>query len=177
MKHPVLKIRKNAERDPDLHYDREKRLSMPGAPRGPRPSAGFIRTFFKRGRVSVFPILLLAVAVVVFLRVYPRASDRAAISGWEAVLQASPYEDALLASVTFRRTHAENADSGASAPTASVRFLLPETSEGAFVSETILGEDAVLRSRLRYRGGERTLEADVQVGESRKKLVLSLRSR
>jgi hypothetical protein len=184
MKHPVLRVKKDAEKDPVFHYEREKRLSMASAPRGPDPSrggflGGLFRGFFRgsrrRGgrRPPLLPLLLVALAAVVFLRLIPRTPSRAVLAGQEAVLRATPYQDALLVSVTF--TARARAGAATAGREASVLFVLPDTGEKLLVTEQLGEGPSTLRGRMRYTGVEKKLTADVRVADARAGLRVELK--
>jgi hypothetical protein len=161
MKHPILRVKKDSARDLEFLYDREERLARKSPPRGARMAGGFFRTFFRRGRFSFFPILVVVLAVFVLFRIFPRTSDHASFAGWDAVLAVIPHEDALLVSVSFAR-----GPRGVTAPSASVRFQLPDTGAQAFVSETLSADHSTLRARMAYTGKEKRVVAEVKLGET-----------
>jgi len=176
MKPSELKVKKDAERDVVFHYSREERLAMASAPKGPKSVSGaFFRGFLRRGRLpSLLPLLVVALVVVlVFKFVVPRASSRAILSGYEAVLSAFPYEDALLVGVTFipgtvRKRAAE-------VLTASISFELPDTGERLLLSEALGDGPSTIRGKMKYTGKERKLTAQVRVGEKAASLSLGVK--
>jgi hypothetical protein len=172
VKHPVLKVKKGAETDVVFHYSRDERLSRASAPRGPSSQlGGFMRGFFRRGRLPAFlPLLLVIVAIVLIGRGGFRSPGRAVVAGWEAVLRASPYRDSLLVSVTFLPEAGTALSS--EPPTASVTFVLPDTGERLLVSEALGQGPSTLRGRMRYSGKEKKLTADVRL--SGKQAVLTV---
>jgi hypothetical protein len=174
MKPPLLKVKKDADRDVVFHYSREERLAMASAPKGPKSvSGGFFRGFFRRGRLpSLLPLLVVAVVVVLGFRfLVPRSSSRATIAGYEAVLRASLYADALLVSVTF--TPLAGRTSGPAI--ASLNFVLPDTGERLLLSEELGLEPSTIRGRMRYTGKERKLTAEVRLGGKTAGLSLGLK--
>jgi len=186
MKPPELKIKKGAEREVVFHSSREERLAMASAPKGPKSvSGGFFRGFFRRGRLpSLLPLLVVALVVVlVYKFVIPRSSSRATLSGYEAVLRASLYADALFVSVTFTpvagagRTAGSARDSPAAdgPPTASVSFALPDTGELLLLSEALGEGPSTIRGKMRYIGKERKLTAVVRLGGKAASLSLGLK--
>ena len=186
MKPSELKVKKDAEKDVVFHYSREERLAMASAPKGPKSvSGGFFRGFFHRGRLpSLLPLLIVALVVVlVFKFAVPRSSSRAILSGYEAVLRASLYADALFVSVTFtpaagaRKTIPAGTDSSTAggSPTASVSLELPDTGERLLLSEALGDGPSTIRGKMKYIGKERKLTARVRVGEKAASLSLGLR--
>jgi hypothetical protein len=178
VKHPVLKVKKDAEKDVVFHSSREQRLALPSAPRGPSSvSGGFFRGFFRRGGrlPSLLPVLLMVLAAAVLLPRLMRTSSRATIAGYEAVLRASPYQDALLVSVTF--ASASGRKQAAPAPEVSVAFVLPDTGERLLVSELLEPGPSTLRGKMRYNGSEKKLTAMVRIGANQAVLSLGLPKR
>ncbi len=176
MKPPELKVKKDAERDVVFHYSREERLAMASAPKGPRSvSGGFFRGFFRRGRLpSLLPLLVVALVVVVgFKFIVPRSSSSATLSGYEAVLRASLYADALLVSVTF--TPLAGARSAAGPLDATVSFALPDTGERLLLSEALGDQPSTIRGRMKYIGKERKITAEVRLGGKAASLSLGLK--
>lgn len=163
MKHPVLKVKKDAEQDVVFHYKREERLAMPSAPRGPTPAGrGFLRGILRRGRLPIFlPLLAIVIAMVMLLSGGPRGAGRAVIAGWEAVLRATPYEDSLLVSVTFLPEQGRALPS--QPPVAAVTFVLPDTGETLLVSGDLGQGPSTLRGKMRYIGTEKKLTAQVRL--------------
>lgn len=159
---------------------------MASAPKGPKSvSGGFFRGFFRRGRLpSLLPLLVVALVVVVgFKFIAPRSSSSATLSGYQAVLRASLYADALLVSVTFtpaagaRRTagSASGSPAGSGPPTASVSFVLPDTGERLLLSEALGEEPSTIRGKMRYIGKEKKLTAEVRLGGKAASLSLGLK--
>jgi hypothetical protein len=176
MKPPELKVKKEAERDVVFHYSREERLTMASAPKGPKTvSGGFFRGFLRRGRLpSLLPLLVVALVVVLgFKFLVPRSSSTAILSGYEAVLRASLYADALLVSVTF--TPVAGARRTAGPPTATVSFALPDTAERLLLSEALGEGPSTIRGQMKYTGKERRLTAEVRHGGKAASLSLGLK--
>jgi hypothetical protein len=173
---PILRIKKDAERDVEYYYNREKRLEMPSAPRNREMKSFFSGLFSRkrRGMLSpIFPVLVAVLAMVLIFRyVVSRPSNRAQIDGYQAVLRASVYKDSVLASVSLKPGRA---DAGSSQD-AMVRFTLPDTSEEALVSGILSGQETVLRAALPYKGVEKQIVAVVRVDGEAKKLVLAFPS-
>ena len=147
---------------------------MGSAPRGPSTVMGrFFRGISRRGRLlSLFPLLLVALAGVVFLRFVPRPSSRAAIAGYEAVLRASPFEGALLVSVTFLPA---GRTLPAGAAEATVAFVLTDTGERLIVSEALDRGPSTIRGKMRYTGKEKKLTAQVRIADREAGLSLGLK--
>lgn len=184
MKHPVLRIKKDAEKDPVFYYEREKRLTRASALRKPSSPGmgllgGFFRGFFQafRGRGKMrrilLPALLVVLAAVILPRLIPRTSGRAVVAGQEAVLRATPFQDALLVSVTF--TARVRSAPAAAGREASVLFVLPDTGESLLVTGQLGEGPSTIRGRMRYTGVEKKLTADVRVANARAGLRVELK--
>jgi hypothetical protein len=190
VKHPVLRIKKDAETDPVFHYDREKRLRLGSARSAPGSGivflGGVFRGFFRgflggfrrgsgkgRGRRRMLPVLLVVLAAVIVMRFIPRTSGRAVVAGQEAVLRATPFQDALLVSVTF--TPRGRAGGSAAGRETTVLFVLPDTGERLLVSEQLGEGPSTIRGRMRYTGGEKKLTADVRVADAHAGLRIALK--
>ena len=173
MKHPVLTVKKDAERDVVFHYSREERLAMGSAPRGPSTGGrGFLRGILRRGRLPIFlPLIAIVIAMLVLASRGQGSAGRAAIAGYVAVLRASPYEDSLLVSVTFT----PEKDRTQPLPTASVLFVLPDTGERLLVSEVLEPGPSTIRGRMRYNGKEKKLTAEVRVADRKADLSVGVK--
>jgi hypothetical protein len=184
VKHPVLRIRKDAEKDPVFYYEREKRLTLASVRRKPQSSGmgflgGFFRGFFgafrRKGKMRrmLLPALLVVLAAVILPRIIPRAPGRAVVAGQEAVLRATPFQDALLVSVTF--TARARWTPAAAGGEAAVQFELPDTGEKLLVTGQLGQEPSTIRGRMRYTGVEKKLTADVRVADARAGLRVELK--
>jgi hypothetical protein len=154
-------VRKDAEREIRLHYDREERLALKRPARQER--RGFFARLLRGGRRPILPVLLGVLAVVLAVRLLPH--DRAAghLAGYDVSLRAYAYQDALLASVTVTWKPAAN-ERVAEAADATVRFSTSEEGAGSVSIEPLGGGEAVVRGRLPYTGAERRLAAEVAIG-------------
>lgn len=173
MKHPILHVRKGVERYEDEEESRERARSIRAEKAEPAPRQGGLRALLRRSRGSLLPILILALAVIIILRVMPRSTERANIDGWRAQLQAQVLEDGILVGVAFSRLPGVSTDLAAP-QAASAAFLLPATGEQLVVSGSLSGQRSVLRGRMRYSGSEKMLEALVRVGTESRRLFLSV---
>jgi hypothetical protein len=176
---PIIKIKKDAVKEPELHYDREERLSMHSASK-PKEIRGFFRTFLgfgqggsrRRGRISpLFPVLLIAVAAIFIIRTMSGSRGGESIAGYGATLRADPYEGSLLVSVSFKPPTRRPAV----APTATVRFILPDTGEELILSGDLAGEAPAIRGKMHYTGKEKSIKAEVRIGSQTKTLTASIR--
>lgn len=177
MKNPVLHIKKGVERYVDhplgseLQPPSQRRLGdrhMQG--KGSRPP-------LRRGRLTFFPLLILAIALVFVFRIMPRAPlNRATLMGWDVVLRAMPYGEALLVSVTFLEKTKPGADlSGRPVPRAAVRFLQPDTGEQLSLSEDLVKSPTTLHGQMPYTGAVRKVLATVSIGTETRTLSLVAR--
>ncbi len=162
---PILKVRKDAERDVVFHYKREERLARLNAPYdhtslGP---AGF-RQFFRKGRGWTLPLLIIVLGLLFLGPVLTRETSQARLAGSTAVLAAQRQGDAILASVVVSAT-ANPLDQQVSG-LIEARFLLPDTGAASSTSATLEGGTATLRVRLPATGKERRVEAQVSIGGS-----------
>ena len=160
---PVLRIRKGVEVYDDTRSESELpagRARLPTRPSRP-PS--------RRLRLGIFSLLILAVALLAIVRLMPRApTDRARILGWDVVLRATAYSDALLVSATFVQ-----AAEGRIGAEASVRVLLPDTGDRLSLSGALARSPITLRGQLPYTTRVRRVEAEVTVGTETKTLLLT----
>ncbi len=183
VKPPVIRIKKDGvvDSDSELHYNREKRLAM-GSARKPTPIMGFFRTFLGfgfrgssrrgRGRFSpLLPVLVIAIAVVFVVKFSGRSPSPAGIAGYGAVLRADPFESSLLVSVSFTPP----AKAPAVPQSATVRFQLPDTKEELIVSGELSGDAPAIRAKMHYTGKEKTITAEVRIGDQVKTLSASIR--
>jgi hypothetical protein len=176
MKNPVLHIKKGVERyvDPspgsEAQPSGQRRLSDRPLQRKAAP--------LRRGRLTFFPLLVLAIALVFVFRIIPRAPmNRATLMGWDAVLRAMPYGEVVLVSVTFIEKGHPGADlSGRPAPRAAVRFLLPDTGEQLSLSEDLVKSPTTLRGQMPYTVSVRRVLATVSIGTETRTLSLAARN-
>ncbi|MGD0724005.1 MAG: hypothetical protein ABSB63_00395 [Spirochaetia bacterium] len=177
MKNPVLHIKKGVEQyfDPPPGSGPQP----PGQRRpGDRPLQGkLLRSAPRRSRLTFFPLLILAIALVVVFRIVPRApTNRATLMGWNVVLRAMPYGEALLVSVTFIEKARPGVDPGGRpAPRAAVRFVLPDTGEQLTLSEDLLKSPTTLHGQMPYTDAVRKVLATVNVGTETRTLSLAAR--
>lgn len=181
---PILHVKKGAEiyidRDPDgdgssspsgISQSWEGLGLMPPTPKR-RPRAG--------ARLSIFAVVILALAVVMMLRLLQRQTDKAVLAGYQAVLRGVEYQGSLMVSVSLTPVRqgggAESATVSGSGPTrtASVLFSIAGTGEELSVSRPIPDEGLILGGGMRYTGKERTLQAELSVGRESVTLTLAL---
>ena len=169
---PVLKIRRDAEKEVRFHYRRDERLAMKQPLRREKRREAIAR-FFRRGRRSLLPILLAVLAIVLVVRLVSRDQAGGHLAGYDVHLRAYPYQDALLASVTvtWRPRPAERM---AEAAEAAVRFSTSAAGAGSVAIEALGGGEAVARGRLPYTGTERQVTAEVTIGDKAVRLTAAV---
>jgi hypothetical protein len=169
---PVLKVRKDAEREVRFHYDREERVALRRPVRGQK-RPGFLARIFRGGRRSLLPVLLGVLAIVLAVRLLPR--DRAAghLVGYDVSLRAYAYQDALLASVRVSWKPGRD-ERVAEAAEATVRFSTSAAGAGSVTIEPLGGGEAVVRGRLPYTGAERQVVAEVSIGGTALRLAAAV---
>jgi len=165
MKHPVLKIKKDAV----VYDDTEARI----ASELPRPALPGSGPFFSRRRrrkgipATFFPLLVVAIGLFILFQVVPNAPiRRSVINGWQATLRATPYQDRLIIGVTFI-SGAPVPANRADAPEAAVRLFLPGTGEQTFVAGLLDKSPVTLRGELPRIPSARKVQAEISVGNAR----------
>ncbi len=177
MKNPILHIKKGVGQYVDPPAGSEPRPSGYGR-LGDRPMQGKARRPpRRRGRLTFLPLLILAIALVLVFRIMPRAPlNRATLMGWDVVLRAMPYGEALLVSVTFIEKARPDADlSGRPVPRATVSFLLPDTGEQLALSDDLVKSPTTLRGQMPYTERVRKVAATVSIGTETRTLSLTAR--
>jgi hypothetical protein len=172
---PVLKIRRDAEKDVRYHYDRDERLALKG-PLRQQGRSGCLGRIFRTGGRSLLPALLVVLAVVLVVLIVRLVSrDRATghLVGYDVHLRAYPYQDALLASVTVTWNPLP-AERAAVATEATVRFSTSAAGAGSVVIEALGSGETVARGRLPYTGTERQVDAEVTIGDGAVRLAADL---
>ena len=159
---PVLRVRKDAERDLTYHYDRQKRVALRRQPPLKHRPRGF-RRLLRGGRLPVLLILVGVLAVVVALKLIPRDQSSARLAGYELALRAYAYQDALLASVSVT-VRPKPGEVASTAVEAAVLFTAPDSGASTEVLQALGKGETIVRGRLPYTGGERRLAAEVRIG-------------
>ena len=121
---PVLKVKKDAEREIRYHYRRDERVALKQPSRRDRQRGGrFTRLLRGRGK-SLLPVLLGVLAIGLAGYLLTRDQSVGHLAGYDLSLRAYEYEHALLASVTvsWKPRAGERA---AEAADATVRFSTP----------------------------------------------------
>jgi hypothetical protein len=163
---PVLKVRKDAEREVRFHYSREQREVL-RRPATAKRRKGFFARMFRGGRKSVLslllPVLLGALAILIAVRLFSRETPSGHLAGYDVTLRAYAYQDALLASVavSWKPGKGERVTEAAGV---TVRFSTSEEGAGSVSSEPLGGGQAVVRGRLPRSGTERRVIAEVAIG-------------
>jgi hypothetical protein len=167
---------KREEGEPRLHYSREDRLSLPSARSlQPRRRGGPFR-----GNRSLM-IILLDVLLILFLgivvvRFLNNQTSRANIAGYAISLRAVQSGEVVEAALSVRGP-AEGSAAPAAGQSIQVHFSL-SSSAGQGPSESLSsalpapgGEPLLLRQAIPGSGEPKTLYADVQVGQMRRRLA------
>jgi hypothetical protein len=112
-------------------------------------------------------LLILALGIFVVARYVPRSpTDRATLAGWQIILRATPYGDALIVGVTFIALSPTGL--AGSPPAASVDFLLLGTGERLSLLGNLEKSPMTLRGRLPYSKKIQRVQAEVSIaGQSR----------
>ena len=160
---PVLKVKRNAEKEVRFHYDRTEREAL-RRPR-PEPRRGLFARLFRLGRRprrgrrrrGLLPAILGVLALLVALRMLPREGATGHLAGYDVSLRAYTYQDALLASVAVSWKPGVK-DKTTEAPEVTVRFTATEGAVGTVVSEPLGGGTATVRGRLSGTGRRVTAE-------------------
>jgi hypothetical protein len=170
---PVLKIRKDTEKQLTYHYDREERVALRrSAPKATKRSRRFFR-LVRAGRKPLLLLLIGVLAIVLVSRLLPRGHSTGHLAGYEVSLRATVYQGALLASVTV--SWKPRAGEGATeAAEATVRFSTSAAGAASVTSEPLSGGEAVVRGRLPYTAADRQVIADVSIGGSTRRLTAAV---
>jgi len=163
-KQPILHIKKGAERDVPLYYERLKRLSYHDIHEEEKPKRGGFR-LFRGGRSSLLPLLILALGAVVVFRLVP-ARDRstASLEGMSVSLRVVEYRGTVQVSLTFSGGLPHDP------VTASAVCSLEGRGEPLALSGGIGGGNSVLRGSMEEKGAGRTMTAEVTVGNVKRTL-------
>lgn len=170
MKHPVLNIKKGAVIYDDTEARRASELPRPALP-GSRPLVSRRRRR-RGGRLTFFPLLVIALGLFILFRVVPSMPvNRAVLAGWQVTLRISPYQDRLIVGVTFILS-APTGESASPVPEATARISLPGTGEQVFVAGMLEKSPMTLRGDLPRIGGAKKVRAEVSIGTARSTLWL-----
>lgn len=155
---PVLRVRKDAERDVPV-YSRHDAAGEAPVRRGRRGILG-------RGRFSLFPILLLALGAVVVFRILPsRDRSTASVDGLSMTLRAYAYKETVLVSISFSGRLPEN-------PMAVSAVCSLEGLPDPLPLSGQIGEgNRVLRGRMDGGMADRILTADMTAAGFRRTLI------
>ncbi len=120
-------------------------------------------------RVSLFPLLVIAVGLFIFFRLVPHAlASRSVVAGWQVTLHVTPYLDTLVVGITFV---SRGARPPGDAPVASVRVTLPGTDQEVGFSGPLDRSPMTLSGRLPATTGASRVQADVEIQGSRIRLA------
>jgi len=164
MKHPVLRVRKDAPQYDDARQDeltaKSAREDEVEPPRRRRP----------RARMIFLPLLVVFLGLALVLQLIP-AHDTARFAAWDVRLRAEPYGDELLLSILFA-AHAGARDGAA--PTATVHVLLPDTGSSVDLSGTLTSSPTTLRGQLPYTTDVRRVQATITIDGEQRSLALTV---
>jgi hypothetical protein len=168
MKHPVLKIKKGAEFYDDARPEANRPVQHPPA----APPAPLKR----RNRIVLFPLVFLALVVLLVLRFMPHGpTDRATIAGWEVVLRATPHDQTLIIGVTFIEA-GKGTEHGATPADALIHVVAPDTGAELSLSGALWKSPMTIRGEMPYTTKLKRLHADVTIGGSHVRLTLNSRA-
>ena len=178
-----LTIRTTGEQELHFHYDREDRLSMPGAPQKAESSG-----FFRKYRILVIillDIIILGILAVIFTRFLPGATYESSLSGYSVVLRGLPYEDAVFATIVVKRITKKISDREMNR--IYVRFFLSDKKlkknervlSGVEYAQSAalpidMGDEIMLREALSIGENAEWLYAEVTIGDEVKLLFRHL---
>jgi hypothetical protein len=150
--------------DLNFHYNREQRLSIPGAP--PPPLA---KGFMRRNRhliIILIDIIVLLAAGFFLSRFWFNVPHQARIDGFTVTLRGLPYQETVFATLTVKRTSKTPLEPERFQERLYVRFFLSD--RAITESETLDPQGLALQSRLPVAPGEEILirEAMPAEGES-----------
>jgi hypothetical protein len=162
MKPPRLRIKKGAV----LYDDSEQVRDLPQPPPRRRPAPPRRRP--RGARVVLAPLLAIAAGLFILFRMVPHAAtNHAVLSGWQATLHVTRYEDGLIVGVTFVARSPRRSP----APEAAASVSLRGTGEQVFLAGDLVKSPMTLRGRLPDIPGAAAVQAEVTVGGARVVLV------
>jgi hypothetical protein len=160
MNPPRLRIKKGAVLYDDSDAVRDLPKPPPPSRRRPAPPRR------RRGgiRALLAPLLAIAAALLILSRVIPHApSNRAVLSGWQATLHVTRYEDGLAVAVTF----VARSPLRSPVPAAAASVSLRGTGEQVFLVGDLVRSPMTLRGRLPDVPGAAAVQAEVTIGGAR----------
>jgi hypothetical protein len=169
-KHPVLRIKKGSVVYDDRNAQFASEIPRPALP-GTRPLRSR-RGRRRGGRLTFFPLLVIAAGLFIFFRIIPNAPvGKTVLSGWQVILRATPIQDRLIVGVTFISTAGSNNTAAQPAPGAPVqeadaRITLPGTGEQVFVSGDLDKSPMTIRGDLPRISGVKRVQAEVSIGSA-----------
>jgi hypothetical protein len=164
MNHPVLRIKKDA-----AVYDDTEARHAAEVPRLALPGSGPFRYRRRRKRgipLTFFPLVVIALGLFILFRVVPNTPvQRSVIAGWQVTLRITPYQDRLIAGLTFI-AGAPVPEDQANAPQADARVSLPGTSEQVLLSGVLDKSPITLRGDLPRGTSAKRVSAEVRIGSA-----------
>jgi hypothetical protein len=172
--HDRLVVRKDAHRELEYRYYRVERLARGTAPRQERPSGAFFKN--RTYRVVFLNVLLLAVLAFAGARLMQSLGDRGRVGPYAVTLQGLRYEGVVYATVTVRLAGRQS-----DAPPAerfTVRLALEpggEQADQAAALPALPGQEVTVGEAIAFQEGPaKRVRAELEIGESRKRLVRDL---
>ena len=163
MKPPVLRVKKGSVIYDDSGARRETAPYRPDLK--VTPSRRRIRRRAVGPRASMFPLLIIAAAILLFFWLVPRAqSPRAVVAGWQVTLRATPYEGVLIVGVTFV---SRSARLSVPAPETSALVTLTGNPRPIVLSGSLERSPMTLTGRFPAYGAGARLQAQVTIQGSR----------
>lgn len=166
MKHQVLRVKKGA-----VIYDDTAAREASELPRPALPGSGPLKSRQRKrrgGRLTYFPLLIIAVGVFILFQIVPKTPvRRAVLSGWQVTLHVTPHNDTLIVGVTFVSRAGVT-----EAPEATVRVSLPGTGEQLFLAGELAKSPLTLRGELPWLRQAKKVQAQISIGTARATLWL-----
>jgi hypothetical protein len=171
MKQPVLRVKKGA-----TIYDDTAAMEASGLPRPALPGSGPLKSRRRKrrgGRLTYFPLLIIAVGLFILFRIVPSTPvSRATLSGWQVTLHVTPYNDTLIVGVTFvsrapLKGPIKGSPEGTEVPEATVHVSLPGTGQQAFLTGNLGKSPMTLRGELPWLQKAKKVQAEIRVGNAR----------
>ncbi len=171
-----LRIKRSAEQERTFHYNREERLSMPGAPKLDYGSKGILKN--NRSLLILFlDLVIILILIYVFFRFFYETSYTASIGNYQLSLKGFLYEGKAYAALYVRMGKGK-ADGREGEGNIEVKFYLKgREGEGNIVSGQLpvtRDDEIIIRRSFPYTGRETILYASVRIGKERKVLYRKL---
>ena len=156
--YPILRIKKGVDvRDePDAQFDTRPGPLIPEKV-SPYPKPVSRQRPRRRMMSGLLPLVIVAIAAVVAYQVLTRQSNEGTVAGYRALLRAGPVGQSLVVSVALGKTDS----APAAAEPVTVKFTIPDTGDELTVSQTLTDRISIVRGTMPYRGGEKSVQAEV----------------